>query len=253
MISKRLQRQMPGLDSIPEEHLMSFLQLAHELRSPLAAVLHCLDVVLQGYTSADPELQNELLSRARERAAGMLAQVNDFLRLGAVRHEELVGKSQPVQLLSIVEKLAPEMKVRARWRAVNLSLDIPDSLPVVAATREDMEHLLSNLVNNGIKYTNPGGSVTLLLREIDSGVLGRVIDTGIGIAAADLVHIFDEFYRADNARAMDSQGTGLGLAIAKRVVDRCGGWIHVESEVGCGSVFSFFLPGERRVRTTRPS
>jgi signal transduction histidine kinase len=248
MVSQQLLREVTGLDSIPEEHLMSFLQLAHELRSPLAAVLHCLDVVLQGYTATDPALQNELLNRARERAAGMLAQVNDFLRLGAVRHEELMGNAQPVQLLDVVDKLAPEMRVRARWRAVNLNLDLPDSLPLVKATYQDMEHLLSNLMNNGIKYTNPGGSVTLLLRQIDSGVLGRVIDTGIGIAAQDLPHVFDEFYRAENARSMDNQGTGLGLAIARRVVDRCGGWIRVESELGQGSAFSFFLPGVCTVR-----
>ncbi len=223
MVSQQLRRQVTGLDSIPEEHLMSFLQLAHELRSPLATVLHCLDVVLQGYTATDPALQNELLNRARGRAAGMLAQVNDFLRLGAVRHEALVGKSQLVQLLDIVEKLAPEMRVRARWRAVNLSLDLPASLPLVMATYEDMEHLLSNLMNNGIKYTNPGGHVTLVLRRMGSGVQGRVIDTGIGIAPQDLPHVFDEFYRAQNAKAMDNQGTGLGLAIARRVVDRCGG------------------------------
>lgn len=252
MVSQQLAREIAGLESIPEEHLMSFLQLAHELRSPLATVLHCLDVVLQGYTSTNPALQNELLNRARERAAGMLNQLNDFLRLGAVRHEELVGRCQSAQLLDTVNTLAPEMRVRARWRAVNLVLDLPTSLPRVASTREDVEHLLSNLLNNGIKYTNPGGTVTLLLREIDAGVLGRVVDTGIGIAAEDLPHVFDEFYRGDNARAMDNQGTGLGLAIAKRVVDRCGGWIHVESALGRGSEFSFFIPGERPARA-RPS
>lgn len=242
MTSENAEHVLLTLDSIPQENLMSFLQLAHELRSPLASILHCLDVILQGYTANNPKLHDEMLSHARDRAASMLAQVNDFLRLGALRYESLRRNVEPIQVLDVLKGLATEMRVRARWRAVNLHFLLPDSLPLVRATREDLEHLLSNLVNNGIKYTDAGGHVTISLKAEQGGVLGTVEDTGIGIAPKDLPRIFDEFYRAERARAMDPQGTGLGLAIAKRVVECYGGWIHVESELGKGSKFTFFLP-----------
>jgi signal transduction histidine kinase len=236
------EREVARLRRIPKAGILPMLQLAHELRSPLASIQNSMDMLLQGYAVQGTELHDEMVDLARDRAAGMLAWVNDFLRLGAVRHAEIERTVQPVQLLEVVRQLAFEMRVRARWRAVALHLDVPDSLPLVRATYEDMEHLLSNLIWNAIKYTNPGGRVTISLKEEERGVVGVVEDTGIGIPAQDLAKIFDEFYRAENAKEMDAHGTGLGLSIAKRVVELYGGQLHVESELGKGSRFTFVFP-----------
>ena len=168
--------------------------------------------------------------------------MSDFLRLGAVRHAEIAGRLQPVQLLGVLRRLAPEMRVRARWRSITIELDVPESLPTVNATYEDMEHLLSNLISNAIKYTNPGGHVTVTLSEGAEGVTGVVKDDGIGISEQDVTKIFNEFYRAEAARDMDAYGTGLGLSIVKRVVDLYGGRLDVQSELGKGSTFSFVFP-----------
>lgn len=237
-----LEREVNRLKRIPRAELLPMLQLTHELRSPLAAIQNSLDMVLQGYAANDPELQDEMLNLARDRAAGMMARVNDFMRLGAVQHAEIERKVQPVQLLDVVWRLAPEMRVKAKWRAVGFHVDVPESLPSVAGTYEDMEHLVSNLINNAIKYTEPGGTVTVSLREEDDSVIGVVEDTGIGIAPEDLPRIFDDFYRSEQAKDMDAHGTGLGLSIAKRVVDLYGGQIDVESRLGKGSKFSFVFP-----------
>ena len=121
-------------------------------------------------------------------------------------------------------------------------MDVPESLPLVRGTHEDMEHLVSNLANNAIKYTEPGGTVILALKEEDDIVLGIVEDTGIGIAPEDLPRIFEDFYRSEHAKGMDAYGTGLGLSIAKRVVDLYGGQLDVESQLGRGSKFSFRFP-----------
>jgi two-component system phosphate regulon sensor histidine kinase PhoR len=230
------------MQAIPREQLLSFLQLVHELRSPINVILNCLDVVLQGYTASDPDLQDDLLTRARDRAANMLAQVDDFLRLGSVSYGEMLQRRQRVQLLDIVDRLEQEMRVRARWRSVDLELDLPDSLPPVWARPEDMEHLLSNLLNNAIKYTHPGGQVRLVLREEPGVVVGAIRDTGIGIPPDDLPHIFDEFYRARNAKESGALGTGLGLSITKRIVGLYDGALSVESVEGKGSTFTFSLP-----------
>jgi coenzyme F420 hydrogenase subunit beta len=244
------------LKSIPKAELLPMLKLAHEQRSPLAAIQNALDMLLQGYAANDLQLHNEMLELARERAATMLERVNDFLRLGSVRHAEIERKVQSVQLLDVLERLVAEKRVRSRWKAIDFRTDVPDTLPLVTATPEDMEHLLSNLINNAIKYTDPGGTVTVSLREANGSVVGAVEDTGVGISPRDLPKIFDEFYRAEGAKDI-ANGSGLGLAIVKRVVDLYGGHLDVESEVGKGSKFSFAFPkGERlaeeeRIKTFR--
>jgi coenzyme F420 hydrogenase subunit beta len=237
----KAEAEVERLKRIPKAELLPMLKLAHEQRSPLAAIQNALDMLLQGYAANDPELLDEMLELARERAATMLERVNDFLRLGSVRHAEIERKVQPVQLLEVLQKLAPEKRIRARWKAVDFETGVPDTLPVVMASPQDIEHLLSNLINNAIKYTDSGGKVVVSLEERDDSVVGIVQDTGVGIAPQDLPKIFDEFYRADGVKDM-AQGSGLGLAIAKRVVDLYGGHIDVESEPGKGSKFRFHLP-----------
>jgi signal transduction histidine kinase len=230
------------LKRIPKEELfLPMLKLAHEQRSPLAAIQNALDMLLLGYAANDPELHDEMLSLARDRAITMLEWVNDFLRLGAVRNAEIERKVQPVRLLDVLERLVHGKRVRARWKAVDFCTVVPDSLPLVMATYEDMEGLLSNLINNAIQYTEPGGKVTVALWEEDSRVVGTVEDTGVGIPSEDLPRIFDEFYRTESAKDM-APGTGLGLSIVVRAVDLYGGHLDVESKVGKGTKFTFTFP-----------
>jgi two-component system phosphate regulon sensor histidine kinase PhoR len=239
-----LKQQVERLQAIPKVDGLTMLQLAHEQRSPLAAIQNALDMLLDGYAAHDPGLQNEMLGLARDRASTTLARINNLLRLGSVQHAQLGEKTQRVQLLDVLRALTPEKRIQARWKAVELHIAVPDSLPAVTGTYEGMEHLLSNLVDNAIKYTRPGGKVTITLKEQDGEVVGSVKDTGVGISPEDLPRIFDEFYRAENAKSM-AQGTGLGLSIVKQVVDRNGGRLDVESKLGVGSEFTFTFPVAR--------
>ncbi|OGO05897.1 MAG: hypothetical protein A2Y73_03360 [Chloroflexi bacterium RBG_13_56_8] len=235
-------REIARLQRIPKSELLPMLQLAHELRSPLASIQNALDMLMQGYATTSIELQNEMLGLARDRVEELLAWVNDFLSLGVAKHAKIERTVKPVQLLEVLQRLAPEIRLRARWRAVNVQMHLPDSLPQINGTDQDMEHLLSNLISNAIKYTNPGGQVTISLEAKENGVIGTVSDTGIGILPEDLPIIFEDFYRSQTAKEMDAHGTGLGLSIAKRVVDSYGGQLKVESEVGKGSTFTFIFP-----------
>ena len=236
------EREIARLRRVPRAEMLPMLQLAHELRSPLSAAQSALDMLLQGYATTSLELQNEMLILARDRVETMLTRINDFLRLGAVRREEGDSALQRVRLTQILSRLAPEMRVRARWKAVEIEFDVPESVPPVRGTVDDMEYLLSNLISNAVKYTNPGGVISVSLQERAEGVIGAVSDTGIGIPPEDLPHIFDEFYRAQQAKDMDSHGSGLGLSIVKRVVERYGGQLTVESKLGKGSTFAFVFP-----------
>ena len=239
---QELEGELARLKSVPRVEMMQVLQLVHELRSPLSSIQSALDVLLQGYITSGTDLHTEMLTLARDRAAATLAQVNDFLRMGSVLQGEVRRKVQPVQLLDVVRRLAPEMRVKARWRAVNLELNLPPSLPLINANYADIEHLVANLMNNAIKYTRAGGKVTVSLREEGGKVIGSVEDTGIGIAPEDIPKIFSGFYRAEAAKKIDAYGTGLGLPIAKRVAEMYGGELKVESELGKGSKFSFIFP-----------
>ena len=116
--------------------------------------------------------------------------------------------------------------------------EVPESLPLVSADPDRLIQVLSNLVENTIKYTPAGGRVTLSARHEGGRVLIAVSDTGVGIPRADLGRIFERFYRVDKARTRATGGTGLGLAIAKHIVEAHGGTIAVESEVGKGSTFT---------------
>lgn len=241
-----------GLDSMDQElrklmkpgtaESVSALQVAHELRSPVSSMYQALDVVLQGYTAGSQEVQIEILSLVRDRAGAMLAMLNDLLYLGALRQAEVGKKVLPVQLLDVLWRVVPEFRIKSTLRGVELELDVPDSLPLIGCTEEHVAQLLSNLIDNAIKYTNPGGKVSVSFRAERGLVVGTVRDTGIGMAAEDLSRVFDGFFRADNAKEIEPYGTGLGLSLVKRLLDLYDGQLDLESELGKGTTFTFSLP-----------
>ncbi|MHB9091508.1 MAG: sensor histidine kinase, partial [Chloroflexota bacterium] len=151
------------------------------------------------------------------------------LRLATVRPEDLVRRA--------MERLSPLAERAGVLLEVPETLDLPD----VLADRERISQVLTNVVHNAIKFTPPGGRVSITARVSGRNLAFAVADSGIGIADEDLPRIFERFYKADRARA--SGGTGLGLAIAKHLVQAHGGTIWAESRgPGRGSVFTFTLP-----------
>ena len=138
------QRTISHLYHLAKQGSLSMLQLAHELRAPLAAIQSALDTVLLGYTEGDAQLQNEMLKLARDRAAVTLEQVNEFLRRGAAQHAESEEKAEPVQLLDVLDRpIILEKRVRAKWNAVELTVEAPDALSMVNVAA-DGSHDFSN-------------------------------------------------------------------------------------------------------------
>lgn len=148
-------------------------------------------------------------------------------------------KRERVELDRLLLAVFQETRVLARGR--KLSLRDLDQL-LVYGDPDRLKQLLVILADNAIKYTPDGGEVQLILRRAPGAAVISVSDTGIGIAAEDLPHIFDRFYRADKARSRDQGGTGLGLSIARWIAESHGGHISVESTLGRGSVFTVRLP-----------
>ncbi len=235
----RAYRRLEELDQAKSR----FVRLvAHELRSPLSAVQSLLDVVIAGYAGSVDEKGSEILERAERRVGFLLALVNDLLDLATGRADGLPRERSRVDLQALCERVVSLLQARAGQKGVALALTVEPADYVRWGSADQMERLLTNLVDNAVKYTPQGGEVRVSLRREGTDCLFGVADTGIGIPAEAIEHIFDEFYRAPNARALEKEGTGLGLAIAKQVALEHGGRIEVQSEVGAGTVFTVRLP-----------
>jgi two-component system phosphate regulon sensor histidine kinase PhoR len=150
-----------------------------------------------------------------------------------------------VELAEIIKQAVERLRAQSDRTGLSIVLDIPDKLPQPSIDRERIEQVLINLIHNAIKFTPPGGSVTIRARQEGQDVLVSVSDTGVGIPADDLPRIFERFYKSDKSRS--GGGTGLGLAIAKHIIEAHGGRIWAESVEGKGSTFHFTLPLEPQV------
>jgi signal transduction histidine kinase len=156
--------------------------------------------------------------------------------------EQLKGEKKEVVLNETISKVIELVQTSAEEKGLELEVEIAAEPLVLVGIEDGLERVFMNLVSNAVKYTPAGGSVAVRAWSEDDYIKVKVSDTGIGIPEEALPRIFDEFYRAKNAKAVEKEGTGLGLAIAKDVVEQHGGQISVESTVGQGSTFYVILP-----------
>ena len=217
-----------------------FIHVAtHELRSPVAVAQSMVRGVLKGYAGAMTEKQAEIFGRISRRLDFL---VDDLLDLAAGKAAD-PKEETAVVLNSSVGRAVLLLQPRAEEKGVDLVHRACCEELVVRGTEEGLDRIFVNLVGNAVKYTPSGGSVDVILQRISEDEIEvKVIDTGIGIPDEALLHLFEEFYRASNAKASDEVGTGLGLAIVKDLVDRYGGRIEVGSAVGKGSTFIVTFP-----------
>ncbi len=218
------------------------LLVTHELRAPLAAVQSMLRVIEGQYVGPLGPKQAELIQRAERRITSLLTLVSDLLALAAGRAERFRWEKKDVLLNQVLGKVVDLISTKAADKGVSLTVDIPDEPLTLLANEDGMERVFMNLLSNAVKYTLSGGSVTARLAADGDQITFEVTDTGIGIPADALPRLFDEFYRAPNAKEIEKEGTGLGLAIVKGVIEQHGGTITVDSTLGKGSTFRVVLP-----------
>jgi heavy metal sensor kinase len=215
---------------------------AHELRSPLAAVRTSVEVTLQRDRSSS-EYQ-DLLADVAEEATSLSRLVNQLLLLAEGDAERLKPGGGMVPLADIAARAADMFQGVADQRGVELAVTRADAV-VVRGDAGHVRQVIHNLVDNALKFTPPGGRVEV---DVGPGAPGRaamrVRDTGVGIAAADLPHVFDRFFKGDRARPRDGEarGTGLGLSICQAIVTAYGGRLDVASELGRGTTVTVDLP-----------
>jgi signal transduction histidine kinase/ActR/RegA family two-component response regulator len=241
---------------VASRHKSEFLaSMSHELRTPLNAVIGFSEVLLERMFGDLNQKQDEYLRDILASGRHLLELLNDVLDLSKVEAGAMELALAPVDVGTAVEHCVGLMRERATSKNLRLTADVPSGIGPVNADELRLKQILLNLLSNAVKFTPAGGTVEVSARQDGGDVLVRVVDTGVGIPAADQDRIFDSFQQAGRA-ASRVEGTGLGLTLCKRIVELHGGQIGVESIEGAGSTFSVRLPlvdgpAETRPRSTR--
>jgi signal transduction histidine kinase len=241
--SEELRRVVEEIEDL-ERRKSHYMRIsAHQLRSPLGTIRTSLQVITDGFVDPSSERGRRLLNGAVERTDDLLATVNDLLELAKIRegrrrapwHRGIIIN----QLLAdLLDSLAPA----AEDRGIEMTPEFHGVAILEWGVPPDLVHAFENLIWNAIKYSHPGGKVTVRLETSDGNALVRVIDQGIGIPVDLLDDVFFEFVRAPNAKRHAAEGTGLGLAIVREVVEAHGGDVSVEAPTGPGTIFRVRFP-----------
>jgi two-component system phosphate regulon sensor histidine kinase PhoR len=213
--------------------------VSHELRTPLAS-LKALTETLQSGALADPEAGPRFLDRIHTEVDALTQMTQELLDLSRIESGQVQLNFESVSPGKLIHSAAERMKAQAERAHLKLDVKCDDGLPNIKADKNRLEQVLVNLIHNAVKFTKPGGSITLGAEPIPGGVRCAVRDTGVGIPSESLSRIFERFYRVDSSRT--GSGTGLGLSISKHIVEAHGGKIWAESEEGSGSSFFFEIP-----------
>jgi signal transduction histidine kinase len=222
-----------------------FLALTtHDLRSPLTVISGVISFFTSGRLGELSPEQKNMVQMMERNTQNLIELVNDLLDAAKLESGALQLEAAPTDLRALVHEICEPLEPLAREKGITLTQDLPEALPHVHADRLKLRRVLVNLLSNALKFTPKGGQVSVRAdrAEGDDVIRVAVTDTGVGIAAEDIETLFDKYEQARNRATRGEKGTGLGLYITKQLVELHGATIHVESEVGRGSTFSFTLP-----------
>ena len=230
------------LEKSMEERNRVFRFTAHELKSPLTVIRSTLSVVEELYSKELKTEVREMVIRAGRRSDQVLDMVKEMIEITRYHRGLEEQKYEYVDLEEWLSQLIDRQRSYAVAKGIELKLSKLDIKSSVVIEISSMQKIVCNLLNNALRYTPSGGTVTIepFVKMEKYGF--SVEDTGIGIPEDDIAKIFDEFYRGNNAKKMENIGTGLGLSLVKEIVDKLGGEIRVESRIGKGTIFSVEMP-----------
>jgi two-component system phosphate regulon sensor histidine kinase PhoR len=228
--------RLERLERVRQEFLSN---VSHELRTPLTAILAFVETLESGAIE-DPENSGRFLSIIRRNASRMHALIDDILELSAIEAGNVKVQPTELELLPLVNDVTSSLTAKASSRNITIKSCIQPET-IVFADPGRLEQMLTNLIDNAIKFNRDGGMVTI---RCENGDRSRILvqDTGEGIPSHHLERLFERFYRIDRARSRDLGGTGLGLAIVKHLARAHDGEASVESRLGEGSTFAIELP-----------
>jgi signal transduction histidine kinase len=218
---------------------------AHELKTPLVPMVGYLQLIDKKKLSREDSESRDIAIRNTKRLQHL---VNDILDIAKLESKVMKFSMEELQLTRLVDDAAASVRPFAKEKKLTLRKLLPEKLPPIRGDPVRITQVLTNLLNNAIKFTDKG-SVTIRAAKKGDSVLVQVSDTGVGIRREDLPKLFTKFFQADTLGRRRYGGTGLGLAICKEIIKAHGGNIWVKSRLGRGSTFSFTLPIEKKEAT----
>ena len=224
---------------------------AHELRTPLTAMRGYLSFLNDDIKESLDETHREYLEKATISADQLHILIENLLNISRIERGTLVLEKSKENWLQLVNEVVESHQADAKAAGLTLALaETPSTLPEVDVDKTMISEVLTNLLDNAIRYTDEGGRVEVVVEESDGKVITHIKDTGIGIPQAAIPHLFKKFYRVSTVLKEGRKGTGLGLFISKEIMKLHNGDIWVESTEGKGSTFSFGIPVEGSVAAT---
>lgn len=246
---KREKGKAAELEDVRKQQLLMkdqfFSNVSHELRTPLTAVYQFITIVLEGLAGSLNADQKEYLGIALRNVKQLQAMVGDLLEATRAENGKLAIHPRGVSLNLSVSEIVRTFSANARHKGIELTEDLPADLPLLYVDPRRLIQILTNLVDNALKFTQKDGRISICANvfEEDRGfVQVSVADTGCGISSADADKIFDRLYQVEQSFETNRKGLGLGLHITKELVVRHGGRIWLETESGKGTTFHFVLP-----------
>lgn len=237
-------KKLHELDKSKDE----FISMAsHQLRTPLTSVKGFISMVLDGDVGTITKEQRQVLQQAYESSQRMVFLIGDFLNVSRLQTGKFVLEVSDIDLAKLTQEEIEQLADTAKSRQVAIDFKKPAAGVVVTGDENKLRQVIMNFIDNAIFYS-VGGKVTVQLHKDSSGVVFKVIDTGIGVPKDEQPKLFTKFFRATNARQQRPDGTGIGLYMAKKVVVAHGGTIVFDSKVGKGSTFGFKLPLKNQLK-----
>lgn len=235
--------QLLEKDRIKDEYVS---RVTHDIKGHLAAIHSCLFIAGDESAGALSEKQADFLGRATARTKQVTAFVKELLNLTRMR---LSGQMEMEAFLlsDSISKALETVARKAEDKSITLTSKVAEGMGEIIGHEFSINEMLTNLLFNAIKYTPEGKTVHLEAQKYEDHVQIDFVDTGIGIPAEEVGHVFDEFFRATNAKKSEKDGTGLGLSLVKQIVDRHGGSISAQSVEGQGSTFTVKLPVQKLI------
>ena len=229
--------KLEKLERVRSEFLAN---VSHELRTPIFSIQGFIETLIDGAID-DPKVNREFLQKAYEHSERLNTLLNDLIEISRIESGEMRMSFRYFNISEFLKNVVDEMRPKAEKKSIKLSTTVGSNELLVLGDKDRLRQVMSNLIDNSIKYTDEGGAVEVGVIELRNSARVYVRDNGSGIGKEHLGRIFERFYRVDKDRSRKVGGTGLGLAIVKHIVEAHNSKIEVRSELGKGSEFGFLL------------
>ena len=238
---KEVEKSLEELKKLDERKSEILATVSHELRTPLTSIKGALSIIAtEG--RLEGEMPREFLEIAQQNTERLIRLIGSLMDLVRIEAGRLVLELKPVDMTRAIRLSWEGLQGIARQKGIEVEIVLPEGLPHIQADEERIKEVLTNLLDNAIKFTPQGGRVKVEVEEKEKELVVTVADTGYGIPLEERERIFEKFYQGRPPDPREPKGLGLGLSIAKAIVEEHGGRIWVESELEKGSRFSFSIP-----------